>query len=858
MITRLTTLIFGSTLLLHVSAHAQKKGSVYQQGYLSKEESLESIEVPNGYKLQLVLSDPIIKEPVAVAWDGNGIMYVAEMRTYMQDADASDEKKPISRISRHEDTDGDGVYDKHSVYIDDMVLPRMILPLDDRIMVGVTDTLDLWTYRDTTGNGEADEKIKIYEGGRRGGNMEHQPSGLVWGLDNWIYLTYEAIRYRFTDGELITEELPQGGGQWGLTQDDDGRFYYGTAGGEKPALFFQQPAQYGMIGVRDELEPDFKKVYPIAPVPDVQGGTKRVGSDGGLNYFTGCAGQEIFRGDNLPDELYGNLFIPEPVGRLIRRAEVTRKDGQTTLSNATPKSEFIRTKDINFRPVQTSTGPDGCLYIVDMHRGIIQQGNWTKPKSYLRGIIDEWGLDKNIGHGRIYRLVHEDHEPGPRPNLNSLTTKELLKHLDHPNSWWRDTAKRLIILRDDRNSVAPLLEQASTDAGFKTQTRITALWTLEGMSAAKPATLTLLLADPDPRIVCNAIRVSESWIKRGDPEVIAALSKLAGTNDKEIAIQLLNSIHYSGNPASLAAIRDQLMKDHDKLPTIAANKKFYQNSSETKSTEETGPPMDPRIALAMVNGRKIYSQLCTECHGENGTGTPMEGQPGVTLAPALTSTRVNGHGDTLIRTLLHGLQGSVDGKEYAAGIMPPQASNDDQWIADVATYVRMNFGNDSSMISPEMVASIRKIEASQTEMWTQKELEEKEPKLLTNQQHWRLRASHGESSFNAAVDKNPSTRYSSGEKMTPDMWLAVGLPSAVNIHRIVMDHGSSPDDFPVEFTVSFSLDGKTWTTSEPAKGTPSVTTMFVPPTKAQYIRINQTGTSASNYWSIHELQLFGK
>ncbi len=111
---------------------------IYQKGFLSKQESLESIQVPEGYKLQLVLSDPIIKEPVWAVWDGNGVMYVAEMRTYMQDADAKDESKPISRVSRHEDTDGDGVYDKHSVFIDNLVLPRKILALDDRLMVGET------------------------------------------------------------------------------------------------------------------------------------------------------------------------------------------------------------------------------------------------------------------------------------------------------------------------------------------------------------------------------------------------------------------------------------------------------------------------------------------------------------------------------------------------------------------------------------------------------------------------------------------------------------------------------------------------------------------------------------------------
>ncbi|NIP96438.1 MAG: hypothetical protein GWO24_24605, partial [Akkermansiaceae bacterium] len=109
---------------------------------------------------------------------------------------------------------------------------RAVLPLDDRVMVHVTNTLDLWNYRDTDGDGVADEKVKIYEGGRRGGNMEHQPSGLIWNLDNWIYITYENRRYRFTDGNLVMERIPRGGGQWGLGQDDWGRIYYSTAGGE--------------------------------------------------------------------------------------------------------------------------------------------------------------------------------------------------------------------------------------------------------------------------------------------------------------------------------------------------------------------------------------------------------------------------------------------------------------------------------------------------------------------------------------------------------------------------------------------------------------------------------------------------
>lgn len=851
----ITAALVGLATLSPLSAQDQDQDQeIYQRGFLSKKGALESLQVPEGYELQLVLSDPIIHEPVAVAWDGNGVMYVVEMRSYMQDADASGENEPVSRISRHEDTDGDGVYDKHSVYIDKMVLPRMILPLDDRLMVGVSHTLDLWNYRDTDGDGVADEKVKIHEGGRRGGNMEHQPSGLIWALDNWIYLTYENVRYRFTDGELEVEKIPSGNGQWGLTQDDDGRMYYTRAGRERPAEGFQQPAQYGMISVPNEFKGSFYKVYPMAPVPDVQGGERRVGPTGGLNYFTGCAGQEIFRGDALPSDVYGDLFVPEPVGRLIRRAKVERSNGKTVIGSATePGTEFIRTRDINFRPVQTSTGPDGCLYIVDMHRGIIQQGNWTKPGSYLRGIIDNWGLDKNIGKGRIYRLVHKDHKPGPKPKLNGLKTVELLKYLDHANGWWRDTAKRLIILRDDRESVAPQLQKATLNPKVKTQTRITALWTLEGMSAAQPELLGKLLADSDQRIVCNAIRVSEAWIKKNDPTVLAAINKLADTENPEIAIQLLNSLQYCGNPASLTGTRDQLMSDHGDLPAVVANIKVREQLANPRRGKAS-TPMD----RAMTRGQKIYTQLCIECHGDKGQGSPMAGQEGVTLAPALSSGRVTGSGETLVRTLLHGLQGPLDGKNYPAGIMPPQGSNSDQWISDVATYVRNSFGNKASMITPSMVKGIRKVDSGRKEMWTQKELDALAPKELKNHQSWKLTASHRENDLKYAIDRNAKTRYSSKHRMEPGMWIQIELPSAVEIERITMDSSQSPNDFPATYTVSFSMDGKSWKTTSNQQGSASTTSFFTTPTKARFIRINQQGKSPKYYWSIHELQLFGR
>ena len=370
---------------------------------LDPDAAMATIRLPEGYRLELVAAEPMVEEPVSIAWDGDGRMYVLEMRTYMQDIDGKDQFRPISRVSRLEDSDDDGRMDKHTVFADGLVLPRMVLPLDDRVLIRETNTFDLWSYRDTTGNGVADEKIKVHEGGPRGGNLEHQPSGLIWNLDNWIYTTYSRHRYRFTRGQIEKEGLPHGSGQWGIGKDDIGRLYYSTAGGENPAMDFQQPIVYGRISLPGEHARGFREVFPIDDVPDVQGGRGRVRADNTLNHFTGCGGQGVFRGDRLPEDMRGDLIIPEAVGRLVRRAKIRDQGGKSVLENAYNRTEFIASTDPNFRPLQAVTGPDGCLYIVDMYRGIIQEGAWVRPGSYLRDVVAAYGLDKNIGRGRIYR-----------------------------------------------------------------------------------------------------------------------------------------------------------------------------------------------------------------------------------------------------------------------------------------------------------------------------------------------------------------------------------------------------------------------------------------------------------------------
>jgi glucose/arabinose dehydrogenase len=353
--------------------------------YLSVEEQLKTFQLPEGYRLEPVLTEAHIKEPVVCAFDGNGRLFVCEMRTYMQEIDGKNQHSPHGVVSRHESTKGDGVFDKHTIFQDELVLPRMVLPLDDRVLINVTDTNDIKMYRDKNGDGVADEETEFFVGGPRGGNLEHQPSGLVWALDNGMYTAGNNYRLKWDNGKALKEPAASNGGQWGCAQDDFGKVWFSNGGGERGFIAFQTHIQYAGINLPDQVKPGFMEVFPLVPIPDVQGGKSRFRPDAKtLNHFTASCGHTIFRGDRLPEDMRGDAFIPEPVGRLIRRAKVENKEGMIVLSHPyqDEKSEFIRSTDPNFRPVNMTTGPDGCLYICDMYRGIIQEGNWTREGSY--------------------------------------------------------------------------------------------------------------------------------------------------------------------------------------------------------------------------------------------------------------------------------------------------------------------------------------------------------------------------------------------------------------------------------------------------------------------------------------------
>lgn len=819
----------------------------------SAAEELKTMQLPEGYSLELVLSEPDIKEPVAISFDGNGRMYVVEMRTYMQDIDGTGEHEPKSRISWHESSKRDGTFDRHGVFLDNVLLPRMVLPLDEkRTLVGLTDTSDIVTHFDTNGDGTADSNAVFYVGGPRGGNMEHQPSGLLWAMDNWIYTTYNSYRLRWTPaGTALKEPTAPNGGQWGLAQDDHGKPWWSNAGGEKGLWHFQTHVLYGAFDVAEQFSKDFMTVYPAIGYADVQGGPNRFRpEDKTLNHFTASCGQEVFRGDRLPADLRGDALVGEPVGRLIRRASVSVVDGITYLTNKYEKSEFIRSTDAYFRPLNMATAPDGTLYIVDMYRGIIQEGNWTRPNSYLRKPILQHGMDKIIGRGRIWRLVHKDFKPGPQPRMLDEKPAQLVAHLEHPNGWWRDTAQRLLVVRQDKSVVPALAAMARTSKNYLA--RMHALWTLEGLDAIDAAMLREKFKDEHPRVRAAALQISESLFKKGDTSLLADAQALATDPDANVVIQLLGTGKVLNWP-NWSEQASAIIMQHPSRGVGLIGKQIISVEQPARG----GAKRSKEENALIEKGQTIFKELCFACHGLDGKGMPLAGQaPGATMAPPLGGSRtVNSSPAAVPLVLLNGLAGPINGKTYEAQMLA-MANNDDTWIAAISSFLRNSFGNTGSVVTPKEVAKLRKAVASRTTPWTTDELAKALPSAMPITADWKVTASLKSGEAKNAIDGKPNTRYDTGTSQTPGQWFQIELPAETPIAGITLDASGSKNDYPRGYKVELSNDGTTW--SKPVatgKGDDANTEITFPPQKAKFIRITQTGSVNGLFWSIHELQL---
>ena len=676
---------------------------------LSPEESIKLIQLAPGFKVELVASEPMVQEPVGMAWDGNGRLYVVEMNTYMKDAAATGEFEPLSRIKLLEDTDNDGRMDKYTVFIDSLVLPRVVLPVGDQLYVTVTNERHIWSYRDTNGDGKADQKKIVFKNDDPDvRNLEHQNGGLLWNLDNWIYPSRDNLRYKYKNGALIADTMVDNMiGQWGMTTDNYGRLYYSEAGPGLPAVQIQQGPAYGALNFNDQYTAEFTKPWPIIGTLDAQGGRQALRpEDNTLKEFTSGCGQSIFRGDRLPKDMIGDYFIGEPVGRIIKRGKVYNRNGKIYIEDAYKQQDWLASADMNFRPINTYTGPDGCFYIVDMYHGIIQESEWTTPDSYLGKIIAQKEIFRNKGMGRIYRVVHEDFERDKtKPNMLNEPSLKLVSYLRHPNGWWRDMAQQLLIVRNDRSVVPELKKMALTDTDHLA--RIHALWTLEGMNAIDKQTLFTALSDSDARVRKTAVWISEIFISNNDAQVIDSLNKMKSDTSADVKIQLSLSLRSSKIPAAQKIVKDLLDSNANNSMMQFSYKTFIDaqksREEELKRTKNLGPAERKLIA----DGGVIFKQLCATCHGADGKGINVPGKD-MPAPPLAGSPRVTGDKIALIQLLLNGLTGPVDGKTYTDK-MPSMWAQSDEWIAASLSYIRNSgdLGNKSSVVTPAEVKKTR-------------------------------------------------------------------------------------------------------------------------------------------------------
>jgi mono/diheme cytochrome c family protein/glucose/arabinose dehydrogenase len=522
---------------------------------LSVEDALKTFQLAPGFRLEAVAAEPLIEAPVEIEFDADGRMYVVEMRGFMPNVEGKGENQPLGRISILEDTDNDGKMDKSTVFVDGLVLPRALAIFRGGLLVA--EPPHLWFFEDTNGDGKADDKTEIASNYGTFENPEHTANGLLVAMDNWIYSANHTVRYRNVSGEW-EQEPTTFRGQWGISQDDYGRLFFNSnsdqfRGDLVPTKYLARNPNYqGAFGANVQIAKS-QAVFPGRVNPGVNRGYQKgqLRPDGTLATFTAACGPLIYRGGIFPEKFQGAGFLCEPTGNLVRCNLLEEKDGIITATNAFPNTEFLTSTDERFRPVNLQNGPDGALYIVDMHRGIVQHRIYVT--TYLRNQALDRELDKHLNMGRVYRVVPEDYQRSNPVKLSEQSSADLIREFEHPNGWRRDTAQRLLVERRDLESAAALRKLATNSASPLAQFH--ALWTLEGMAMLNQATLATALKAQDGKVRAAAIRLSEPFLRaEGKTDLLNAVLGMVDDENSDVQLQLAFSLGEVKKPQAETAL----------------------------------------------------------------------------------------------------------------------------------------------------------------------------------------------------------------------------------------------------------------------------------------------------------------
>ena len=692
---------------------------------LSPDEALKKFKIAPGFHIQTFAHEPDVQVPIALQFDPDGRTWVLEMRGFMPTADGVGEDKPVGRVTILEDADGDGVAEKSKVFLDGLVMPRAFLLVQGGLLVA--EPPSLWFYpiqNDKPGarvlvDGEyakeADTKLGT------SANPEHAANSLTLAMDNWIYSLHHSKRYRFADGKWITEPTTKRA-QYGMSQDNYGRLFYNSNGDQArgdlvPSHYVVKAGLTAKLpGLGYQLSED-QTVWPIRVNPGVNRGyqTGTLREDGTLWKFTAACGTGIFRGDALPLECVGNAFFGEPSANVVRRNILEERDGIITARNACDQAEFLASTDELFRPVNTYTGPDGALYIVDMYHGIIQHRFFLT--SYLRQQAESRGIDKVTTYGRIYRVTHETTKASARPQLSRALSVELVAQLAHANGWRRDTAQRLLIERNDTSPIQALLAMATQYPNELA--RLHALWTLEGLQKIDAPTLLRAMGDTRPKVRAAAVRLSEPLLRVSSvatAELRKKMVSLAADSAADVQVQVALTLgEVSADDASNAALKT-LAQSKFVLASNAADFTITAREPKVAAVPATSKLSQEEMKRFEV-GKANYETVCLPCHQPHGLG--QEG-----LAPPLLGSEwVAGSDQRLVRIALNGLRGPIKVKGQTFELdMPALGVLDDEQIATVLTYVRNEWGHAFPSVSTNTVKTIRDQTADRNDAWTEEEL----------------------------------------------------------------------------------------------------------------------------------------
>jgi putative membrane-bound dehydrogenase-like protein len=527
----------------------------------SPADSLAAMATKPGLQIDLAVAEPLVVDPVAIDWGPDGKLWVVEMLDYPMGMDGK--YKPGGRIRLLEDTDGDGRYDKATVFLDNLPFPTGVMAWGKGVLICAAP--DIIYAEDTKGTGHADVVRKIFTGFATD-NYQARVNSLALGLDNWVHgangllggVVHSANSSAGVDisgrdfrmnPETGAFEPVAGVTQQGRARDDWDNWF----GCSNSAFLFQFPLPDYYVRRNPHIPaPPSRLMLPADADPSIvypaSHPLERFNSPESLNHVTSGCGLGLYRDTLLGADFSGDTFTCEPVHNLVHRLKLTPKgvafDARRAADEQT--SEFLTSKDNWFRPVQVRTGPDGALWVVDMYRFVIEHPRWIPP-DMLAKLDVRAGADK----GRIYRIYPKGAKLRPIRDLTKLATPELVSALETPNGTMRDLVQMELLHRADTAANEPLVNIFHTSQ--LPAVRLQALCTLDGLHALTPELLEQALADANPTVRRHAVRLSENLLAKS-PDVAAACLKLVSDPDIGVRYQLALSLGEWNNEQATRAL----------------------------------------------------------------------------------------------------------------------------------------------------------------------------------------------------------------------------------------------------------------------------------------------------------------